>query len=65
MTGAQPDPVIGSRLFTEAVTRPVIRAPDGGEYVIGPDGGHVHGTWLVPEAAPDTAIIVVDSDRQE
>jgi hypothetical protein len=29
---------------------------------IGPDGGRVYGTWLVPEAEPepDTAIIVVD-----
>jgi hypothetical protein len=32
--------------------------------VIGPDGGRVYGTWLVPEAEPDTAIIVVDPDRR-
>jgi hypothetical protein len=66
MTGAQPDPVIGRRLFTDGVTRRVHSAPDGREYVIGHDGERVYGTWLVPESEsePDTAIIVVDPDRR-
>jgi hypothetical protein len=60
MGGPQADPVIGRRLFTDGVTWPIHRGPDGREYVIGPDGGRVHGTWLVLEAEPDTAVIVVD-----
>jgi hypothetical protein len=64
MTPAVPDPVIGRRLFTDGVNRPVHRAPDGREYVIGPDGGRVSGTWLVPEAEPDTALIVIEPDRR-
>jgi hypothetical protein len=31
-------------------------------YVIGPDGGRVHGTWLAPEAEANTAILVVEPD---
>jgi hypothetical protein len=60
------DGVVGSRLFTDGVTRPVHRGPDGHEYVSGYDGGRVYRTWLVPPAdpEPDTAIIVVDTDRR-
>jgi hypothetical protein len=64
MIWLEPDPVIGRRLFTDGVTRPVYRGPDGREYVIGPDGGRVYGTWLVPEAEPDTAVTVVDPDNR-
>jgi hypothetical protein len=64
MTRPQSDPVIGRRLFADGVNRPVHRGPDGREYVIGPDGGRVYGTWLPPEPEPDTAIIVGDTDRQ-
>jgi hypothetical protein len=66
MTRPKADPVIGRRLFTDGVTRPVHRGPDGREYVIGNDGGRVHGTWLAPDAGaePDTAIIVVETDRR-
>jgi hypothetical protein len=64
MTPAAPDPVIGRRLFTDGVSLPVHRGPDGREYVIGYDGGRVYGAWLAPEAEPDTAIIVVDTDRR-
>jgi hypothetical protein len=64
MTGAQLDPIVGRRLFTDGVTRPVHRGQDGREYVIGPDGGRVYGTWLPPEPEPDTAIIVVGPDHR-
>jgi hypothetical protein len=64
MAAPAPDPVIGRRLFTDGVTRPAHRGPDGREYVVGSDGRRVYGTWLVPEPEPDTAIIVVDRDRR-
>jgi hypothetical protein len=63
MSGPQAD-LIGRRLFTDGVTRSVHRGPDGREYVIVPDGGRVYGTWLVPGAEPDTALIVVEPDRR-
>jgi hypothetical protein len=64
MTPAVPDPVIGRRLFTDGVTRAVHGGPDGREYVIGHDGGRIYGTWLLADAEPDTAIIVVAPRRQ-
>jgi hypothetical protein len=60
MTQPQPDPVPGQRLFTDGITWPGHRGPDGREYVRGYDGGRVYGAWLVPESEPDTAIIVMD-----
>jgi hypothetical protein len=32
MSPGDPDPVIGDQLFTEGITRPVYRGPDGREY---------------------------------
>jgi hypothetical protein len=52
MTGARPDAVIGRRLFTDGLNRPVHRGPDGREYVIGPDGRRVYGVWVVPADEP-------------
>jgi hypothetical protein len=43
MTQPQPDAVIGTRLFTDGITRPIYRGPDGREYVIGNDRGPVYG----------------------
>jgi hypothetical protein len=41
-----PDTVIGQRLFTDGVTRPVYLDPAGKQYVVGPDGERVYGVWL-------------------
>jgi len=35
-----PDPVLGRRLFTDGVTRPVSLDAAGKPYVVGPDGGN-------------------------
>jgi hypothetical protein len=57
---APPDPVVGRRLFTDGVTRPVHRGPDAREYVIGHEGERVYGTWLVPL---DEAVIGQEQGR--
>jgi hypothetical protein len=61
--GGQPDPVVGSRLFTDGSTR-TVHTDAGRQYVLDDEGGRVYGTWLVPESEPDTAIIVVDPDKR-
>ena len=47
-----PDPVMAHRLFTDGGTRAVILDAAGKQYVVGPDGGHVPGVWLLPPEAP-------------
>jgi hypothetical protein len=42
------DPIKGERLLTDGITRPVLAARDGREYVIDGDGQKVFGLWLVP-----------------
>ena len=47
------DCVIGDRLFTEGVTRPVSLDAAGKQSVVGPDGGRVPGVRALPEVPPD------------
>ena len=44
------DPIIGSRLFTDGVTRDVFQAVDGRQYVVEPDE-LIYGTFLNPDTA--------------
>ncbi len=47
-----PDPVIGHRLFTDGLTRPVFLDAAGQPYVVGPDGERVPGVWVLPPEVP-------------
>jgi hypothetical protein len=47
-----PDPVLGHRLFTDGVSRPVFLDAAGKQHVVGPDGERVPGVWVLPPEVP-------------
>jgi hypothetical protein len=52
--------VIGERLFVDGVTRQVYLDANRQQFVIGYDGEHVYGVWLLtPEVLDDTPAVVV------
>ena len=52
-------PVIGTRRFTDGVTRSVRQAKDGRQFVFDDDGAEVHGLWLHTGEALDLAPPIV------
>ena len=52
-------PVIGTRRFTDGVTRSVHQAEDGRQFVFDDDGAEVFGLWLLTEDALELAPLVV------
>ena len=51
-------PVIGTRRFTDGVTRSVHQAEDGRQFVFDGDGAEVFGLWLLTEEAVDLAPLI-------
>jgi hypothetical protein len=57
-------PVIGSRRFTDGITRSVHQAKDGRQFVVDDDGAEVFGQWLPPEDESDAPLIVERGQRE-
>ncbi|MBI3410369.1 MAG: hypothetical protein HY040_18675 [Planctomycetes bacterium] len=51
------DPIIGERLFTDGVTRPVYW-DSRGQYVIDGNGQKVYGVWIFPAEEPETPLVI-------
>jgi len=50
--GPDHDPVIGHRLFTDGLTRPVYLDAAGQQDVVGPGGRRVPGVCVLPPEVP-------------
>jgi hypothetical protein len=57
--------VIGTRDFTDGVTRQVLEDDDGRQWVVGPDGEPVYGNWILTEGLVELAPIVVQAREAE
>jgi hypothetical protein len=57
MLAMNPHRVIGSRLFTDGIERPVSEDAAGRQYVLGHDGELVYGQWLTPA---DVAVLLAE-----
>jgi hypothetical protein len=48
MSRAAPDRIVGRRLFTDGVQRPVYEDANGDRFVSDDDGQRIEGVWLLP-----------------
>jgi hypothetical protein len=54
------DPIIGTRLFTDGVTREVYQALDGRQYVVEQDD-LIRGAFLDPDKPVNNVSVIADS----
>ena len=57
-------PVIGTRRFTDGVTRSVRQAKDGRQFVFDDNGAEVFGVWLPTDESLDDAPLIVVTGAQ-
>jgi hypothetical protein len=56
------DLLLGFRLFSDGLTRPVFQDKDGDQYLLHEDQGRIYGLWLSPDLEPDKPVVAENSE---